>query len=234
MLLGLLLFIGVLPSYAQSSKTFTLNSRVGDQIVMINGTQFSIDSNAKSLPTNYPAFDTLFLSTDPRSDEPILCNFKPDSSYTLSWACCGSFDVIPSSRFTNDSLDLWDYEEDFDKIQGVFMDKPFISIKTKKKPKENVYAWHADAACQTEHSIINKKPWQLGVPPKCFYWNNITTILFFKTDDQMEEHEGTDLEEFLGIKNIVELNAISFRLFDNQRFVITYDEKWNKVILEYE
>lgn len=222
-------------TYCFSQKQFTLNSSIGSTTIKINGIQYQADSIGTKIKTNYPKFDTLvFLGDVPNINRPIICNFKPDTVYTISVACCGSLDIISVSKFKNDSLSIWDLEEDFDKIQNQLMDRPFISIRTKRNPKDSIYAWHADAACMTEHKIINSSLWRFGIPPKCFYWNNITTFQFFKTDDKLPKHEETDLEEFLQIKNIVELSSISFRLFDNERFVIIYDENSNNIKLEYE
>jgi len=222
-------------TYCFSQKQFTLHSSIGSTIVKINGIEYQADSIGTKIRTNYPKFDTLvFLRDAPNINRPIICNFKPDTVYTISVACCGSLDIIPASKFKNDSLSIWDFEEDFDKIQNQLMDKPFISIRTNGNHKDSIYAWHADAACMTEHKLINSTLWRLGIPPKCFYWNNITTIQFFTTDEKIAKHEETDLEDFLQIKNIVELSSISFRLFDNERFVITYDEKNKSVKLEYE
>lgn len=222
-------------TYCYSQKKFTLKSPIGAMTVKINGKQYQVDRIGTKIKTNYPMFDTLvFLADAPNINRPIICNFKPDTVYNISGACCGSLDIIPASKFTNDSLSLWDFENDFDKIQNQLMDRPFISIRTLNNPKDSIYAWHADASCGTEHKIIHAELWRLGVPPKCFYWNNITTIQFFKTDKTIPKHETTDLEEFLSIDNIVELTDISFRLFDNERFVIVYDEKNNKVALQYE
>lgn len=222
-------------TYCFSQKQFTLNSSIGTTTVKINGIQYQADSIGVKIKTNYPKFDTLtFIENAPNINIPIICNFKPDSAYSISVACCGSLDIIPASKFKNDSLSIWDFEKDFNKIQNQLMDKPFISIRTKRNPKNSIYAWHADAACMTEHKLINSTLWRLGIPPKCFYWNNITTIQFFTTDEKMAKHEETDLEEFLQIKNIVELSSISFRLFDNEKFVITYDENKSSIKLEYE
>jgi len=114
------------------------------------------------------------------------------------------------------------------------MNKPFISIRTKRNPKDSIYAWHADFACETEYKLINSTLWRLGIPPKCFYWNNFTTITFFKTDEKMQKHEMTNLEEFLDMKNIIELASIKFILFDNEKFIIIFDERNNSITLEYE
>lgn len=222
-------------TFGYCQKNFSLNSSIGFTTVKINGELYQVDSITIKIKTNYPKFDTLvFLANAPNINIPIICNFKPDSAYSISVACCSSLDIIPTSKFKNDSLSIWDYEKDFYKIQKQLMDRPFISIKTNETPKDRIYAWHADAACETKHKIINSTLWRLGIPPKCFYWNNITTIQFFRTDEKMAKHEETDLEEFLQIKNIVELSSISFRLFDNERFVIIYDEKSNSIKLEHE
>jgi hypothetical protein len=202
--------------------------------VVINGKSYTIDSVGTKIRTNYPNFDTLVFKPEHWEFKTIIiCNFKPDSTYSITGACCGSLDIVPQSKLKCDSLNYWG-AEDFTKIQEQLLDKPFISIKTKSTTKDSIFAWHADAACNTKHNVINTNPWQLGVPPKCFYWSNITTIQFFKTDDKLPKHEDTHLEEFIGIKNIVELASISFRLFDNQRFLLIYDDIKNTVKLEYE
>ena len=212
-----------------------MSSAIGSMTIKINGRQYHADIVGAKIKTNYPKFDTLvFLGDGSNINRPIICNFKPDTVYIISVACCGSLDIIPLSKFKNESFSHWDFEKDFDKIQNQLMDRPFISIRTLKNTKDSIYAWHADAACNTEHKMIHAELWQLGVPPKCFNWNNITTIQFFKTDKTMPKHKTTDLEEFLSIDNIVELTDISFRLFDNERFVIVYDEKNNKATLQYE
>ena len=229
-----LLTVLITSACCYSQNEFTLNSINGLQTIQINGKQYWIDSTEVKIKTNYPKFDTIvFLSL---YNTPIICNFKPDSIYSITPACCAELDIIPQSKLRNDSLHIWALEDsyDFDKIQNQLIDKPFISIKTKNNPRDSIYAWHADAACETEYKLINSNLWLLGVPPKCYYWSNITTIQFFKTDNKMPSHKETDLEEFLGIKNIVELSSISFRLFDNERFIIIFDEKKLTTKLTYE
>lgn len=220
-------------SYGQ--RPFIFKSDIGEQSVQVNGKAYLIDSIGVRIKTHYPLLDTLvFLTESANSKQPILCNFKPDSLYFISAACCGSLHLVEASQLINDSLKYWDYETDFDKIQNQLMVKPFISIRTIVKPKDTIYAWHADAACMTECNPITNKPWSLGVPPKCFYWSNITYVQFFKTNPLMPTHQDTDMEEFLGIKNIVELNHIAFILFDEEKFMITYDEKKNAVSINYD
>ncbi len=218
-----------------SQGNFTLKSYVGVQQISLNGVQYVIDSVELTIPTNYPNFDTLvFTSNAANSNNRIICNFKPDTNYSITMACCGSNDIVPTSKLHNDSLKYWDYEKDFDKIQNQFWDKPFISIRTKTNPQDSIYAWHADAACETEYKLISTELWRLGVPPKCFYWNNITFIVFFKKSEINKTLREKDTAEFLGFNNIEILASISFRLFDNDRFVIIFDEQNKTVKLEYE
>lgn len=218
-----------------SQGKFSLSSQTGPQTILLNGKKYSIDSKGTKIKTRYPKLDTLtFTKNSENSGIRIICNFKPDSSYYITQACCGSLDIIPESKFKCDSLKYWDSEKDFEKIQNQFLDKPFLSIKTKEIPKDTLYAWHSDAACMTEHKWINTELWRLGVPPKCFYWSNITPILFFKTDANSEQSRNKDVEEFLDKKNVVELATIYLRLFDDQKFILTFDEQKRTVHIEYE
>lgn len=218
-----------------SQNKFLLKSNIGVIKIALNNKPYVIDSLGLKIKTSYPKFDTLiFLSESGNSTDKVICNFKPDSSYNLTYACCGSLDVIPTYKFNLDSLKYWDAEKDFLKIQNQLMDKPFLSIKTKQSPKDSIYAWHSDAACLTEHQLIDTSIWELGIPPKCFYWNNITPIVFFKTDAKSNDKRDKNVEEFLNKKNIIELNTIYLRLFDNQKFILTFDEVTHTIKLEYD
>ena len=218
-----------------SQNKFTLLSQVGHQTILVNGKKYSIDSIGTKIKTRHPKFDTLtFLRESSNSKIQIICNFKPDSSYFITYACCGSLDIIPKSKFNCDSLKYWNDEKDFEKIKNQVLDKPFLSIRTKKPPKDSIYAWHSDAACLTEHKLISTELWRLGIPPKCFYWSNITPIQFFKTDSKSKLSRNKDVEELLDKKYIVELKTIYLRLFDNQKFILTFDEENTSIILAYE
>ncbi|MES2513479.1 MAG: hypothetical protein V4580_05015 [Bacteroidota bacterium] len=218
-----------------AQKMFHLQSQAGVQLVSVNGKKYKIDVAGTKIKTRYPKFDALIFLTDAaNSNELIVCNFKPDSSYAIAGACCGSLDIIPNSKFKCDSLKYWDPEKDADKIQNHFLDKPFLSVKTAKTPKDSVYAWHSDAACLTEHKLIGTEAWALGVPPKCFYWSNITPILFFKTDATSDLPSNKDVAEFLQKANVIELATIYLRLFDNQKFMITFDEESRTVKIAYD
>jgi len=232
-ILFLLIFL-ITSAYCYSQNKFTLNSVAGLQTIQINGKQYSIDSIGIKIKTNYPKFDTIvFISL---YNIPILCNFKPDSIYSIIGACCAELDIVPTSKLSNDSLYIWDIEieGDYERIQSHLMDKPFISIRTKKNPKDNIYAWQETFTCMPQYKLINSNLWSIDTSPRSFYWSNIMTIQFFKTDNKMPSHQETELETFLGIKNIVELSSISFRLFDDERFIITFDEKNMHTELTYE
>jgi hypothetical protein len=218
-----------------SQKKFHIESQVETQTILVNGKKYRIDNIGTKISTRFPNFDTLVFQTESANSKmQLVCNFKPDSSYVITYACCGSLDIIPKSKFNCDSLKYWTVENDFGEIQNNFLDKPYLSIRTKKAPKDSVYAWHADAACITQHQLIGTDLWKLGVPPKCFYWSNITAILFFKTDAKSNQNRSQYVEEFLDKKNVIELATIHLRLFDNQKFILTFDEDNNTVKLTYE
>ena len=120
------------------------------------------------------------------------------------------------------------------KIQNQLRDKPFISIGTKGITSDTVYAWHADAACETEYKMIGKKLWKLGVPPKCFYWNNITSVVFFKLSNRNHTMEEKQTAEFIGFDYIEIINRVSFRFFDDERFILILDDEDKTVNIEYE
>ena len=220
---------------AYTQITFTLNSRLGAIQVNINGQNYVVDSNAISIPTHYPAFDTLiFLEQTSFADIPILCNFKPDSSYSIHLACCAEPDIIPASKFLADSLDYWVSEEQDSSIRNHFLDRPSISIKTSAPPSTNLYAWLIDFSAAPIYSSIDTTISKFGVPIKGdYYWNNITTILFFKIDTLTETHLGSPIEEMLNIPNIVELYYLTLRLFDNGNYLLIYDEVTNSVSIAY-
>jgi hypothetical protein len=212
-----------------AQKQFTLSSGVGNTTISINGKNYQLDSASAEIPTHYPRFDTLIFRD--RENTPILCNFKPDSSYIVIGACCGSFDIVNTSKLRNDSLQYWSPFENIEKIHTALMDKPFISIRTKVAPTDSIYAFHEDAACNGKYKRIDTTLWRPGVPPKCVYWTNVTTITFVA---QKKEEVDTDLEEFLGLSSAARLCSVSFRLFDDERFLLIYDEHKNSVELTYE
>lgn len=220
---------------AYTQITFTLNSRLGAIQVNINGQNYVVDSNAISIPTHYPAFDTLiFLENTSFVNVPILCNFKPDSSYSIHLACCAEPDIVPASKFLTDSLDSWVREEQDSSIRNHFLDRPFISIKTIATPASELYAWLIDFSAAPVYSRIDTTLMPFGVPVKGeYYWNNITTILFFKADAQMPAHLPSALEEMLNTPNLVELRYLTLRLFDNGNYLLIYDEVTNSVSIAY-
>lgn len=229
---GIFILIGFI-SYAQSN--FTLNSQTGFTTININGEHYIIDSVGTEIITNYPSFDSLiFLDNGANINIPIICNFKPDSTYSIISSCCGSLDIIPTSRLQNDSIPMWDLVVDIDKIQNQFMDKPTISINTRGIPNDSIYAWQVCFSRPPEYKSINSGIWRLGTPYKGVYWNNITMFQVFKVSPDSTKQDNRDLETFLQISNIEVLSSISLRLFDNASFLITFDEGNNNITLQYE
>lgn len=214
-------------------NNFLLKSRIGEQKVLVNSFEYSIDSIGLNIKTNYPSLDTIQFLTSP-NPKPIICNFHVDSSYTLTVACCGSLDIIPSGQFENDSLKHWDFEKDFNKIQGQLLDQPYLIINTTADAKDSIFAWNADGSCEPVFNQINQTPWEMGVLPKCFYWNNTNHIMFFKKDVAFNniENKDDDIESFLDISGVSRLLVVSVRLFHEKTFLMTYDYDNNEVSIK--
>jgi hypothetical protein len=214
---------------------FRLNSAVDTVIVELNGKDYQIGETATKLKTNFPSFDTVRFKNY-NGKAPILCNFKPDSSYTLFSACCASVDIIPTWKTQIDSIKYWDYEYEFDKIQKITMDRPFFTLKIiNGTNRDSIYAWYEDAACFPSFKLIDKKGWKYGVPGKCFYWTNISSFVFFKSKmDYSKDKDKYGVVNDVFPDNTEELGRIVIRLFDNQRFIIMYDVKLKTVTLKYE
>lgn len=232
------LFILFLASdFCYAQHHFKINSVVGDSVfIKINGDSLNLNSEYKLAQTNFPKFDTLLFLNNGAIYKEIICNFKPDTNYSVSRACCSSLDIIPSSKLKNDSLQLWDYEEDLSKIQNVLMDRPFISMKIVNCSNDTIYGWYVDLACFAEIKKLEEQKWDYGVPMKCFYWTNISTFLFFKSkiDYVSQYNENGIYENYPEYEDIKILGDISVRLFDNESFILTFDCETNKVSIEYD
>ena len=218
---------------------FQLNSSVDDSlIVQINSQQFVLDSNFTSIPTHYPGFDTLvFLNTSASGTNPIICNFKPDTSYSVNIACCASLDIIPSSKLDHDSLRFWDYEKDHGKIKKQLMDRPSISMQVVNAQNDTIYGWYADYACMPTFKRLSNQEWRYGTPEKCYYWNNISTFIFFSSEEnylKSADKNGVIADIYPEPEEIEVLGRITLRLFDDQSFVLTYDTESKQVSVKYE
>ena len=235
----IIVFIISLPTFLVGQNNFNLNSEVGDSLwVEVNGQKFCLTKEEINIRTHYPQFDTLrFISEASNSNDKIICNFKPDSSYSIAGACCASLDIIPSSKLKNDSLKIWfeEYETNFPKIQKLLLDKPFVSMKIGTENSETIYGWYVDLACFPQFKRLSTEKWEYGVPQKCFYWNNISPFIFFKSSVNYESNENGVVEDIYPENEEIEILAeIQVRLFDNERFILTYDPETKKVKLEYE
>lgn len=218
-------------------KYFQLQSTIGSFDIILNGKIHTIDSNFKKLPTRFPQFDTLRFRNETWSDETaFICNFKPDSSYSCITACCGTTDIIQSWKLQNDSVRFWDLELDFDKIQRLFMDRPSFTLKIKNgTSKDSIYAWYCDHACFPSFKLIDKNGWEYGTPAKCFYWSNMSMFEFFKS----KEDYSKDINQYGIVEDVFpdgsqRLGYIFVRLFDDEKFTITYDVKKKNIRLEYD
>jgi hypothetical protein len=235
----IIIFIISLPTFLVGQNDFNLNSEVGDSLwVEINGQKFSLGKEPIHIRTHYPQFDTLrFISEASNANDKIICNFKPDSSYSIAGACCASLDIIPSSKFKNDSLEIWfeDYESNFTKIQKTLLDRPKISMRIETEYKETIYGWYVDMACFPQFKGLNTEKWEYGVPQKCFYWNNISPFIFFTSTIDYESNENGIIEDVYPEYDEIEiLGEIQVRLFDDDHFTLTFDPETKKVKLEYE
>ncbi|GAB5419216.1 MAG: hypothetical protein Crog4KO_25610 [Crocinitomicaceae bacterium] len=226
-------------------ETFHLRSSIGEQLVAFNGGEYQVDSIGIELETHYPGFDTIQFQIDERDRNFVLCNFKPDSSYSLIVACCGSIDLTPSSRLENDSLSLWDYETDFDKIQGVLMDYPTFSFQLTETISDTVWGWVSDAACFPKIYPMTTEALEYGSPNKCFFWSNINHLHFFTqetplnfwvNDDGLQEPQSSVLKEYdlPDFETFVTVGSVAVRFFDDHHFLVMVNPRTKEVYIRYD
>lgn len=230
----LIIFI---PTLLFGQNYFYLNSKTNDSVLVeVNGVSYVISEEPVRVKTKSPVFDTLVFKIEgPNSSDKIICNFKIDSLYSIAGACCATLDVFPAYKLKNDSLKVWDYEEDFTKIQKLLMDKPYLSLKLKSEEKDVIYGWHADMSCLPRFKSLSEQKWGYGIPQKCYYWSNISSFIFFKSKESYELNEsGVVVGVYPNFDEIEVLGEIQVRLFDNERFVIEFDPKTQEIKLEYE
>lgn len=225
-----------------SQNTFRLKHNFTSEPVRINGVNYEVDSSGfLEIQTNYPGFDTLtFLRF---GNHPILCNFKPDSSYVVFMACCGSSDVVSYNKFENFKRDCFGFESEFLVLdaQDYLLDSPQISLRIKSQTKDTIYGWNADYACSSKFKRMTTQSWDYGTPMKCFYWSNINRFEFFTSGrNYLEEanKEGVveDIFREIGFGDEKEdpvLGAVAVRLFDNHHFEIIFDPISHEVTIEY-
>ncbi|MFI5204618.1 MAG: hypothetical protein ACHQF2_09000 [Flavobacteriales bacterium] len=211
---------------------FKINSKVGQVTIKINGKAYEIDSNYTRIQTRFPNFDTIILIHDLK----VVCNFKPDSLYTVTLACCATLDIVASYKLNNDSLDYWGENEITHKIQEALMDRAFITFKIKNGTvNDSVYAWNADYACFPSLQLINEKGCAYGVPSKCFFWTNINWFEFFKPTKSYSKDIGPcgEIEDAFPEEGTT-LAHVVVRLFDTDRYIVTYDLKTKRIEVNYE
>lgn len=224
-------------TYAQ--KHFKINSSFGTESVNINGNIYTIDSTFTKIKTRYPKFDTLvFMNDGEANGRRVICNFMPDSSYSFIGACCGSTDIVPSWKAEYDSLKYWDFEYDFEKIQGLLMDHPLFTLKvTNASAKDSIYGWYVDHSCVPTFMLLDENGRNYGEAIKCFYWNNISPFIFFQSTENYKSYmdtEGLVLDIYPAFEQIKILGEINVRLFDNKKYILHYDLTKKVVTLEYD
>lgn len=224
-------------------QSFYLQSAVGSDLpVRINGAVYVLDSSYTSVPTYYPLFDTLtFVHEGTDEAFSVLCNFHPDSSYTVIHACCGSLDLVTSRKACDKRLREWseNYDTESDKIQQVLMDRPSFILQLENGTKaDSIYGWYSDHACFPQFRLLDNTGWAYGEAIKCFYWSNISYFEFFKSS--------ADYRSFMNEAGIVEdvypdfpdtvehLGHVAVRLFDDAWYVVSYDVATGKIRLRRE
>lgn len=231
---------------------FRVNSRVGAKEIIVNGKLYHIDSTYTKIETLFPKFDRLsFKEDDFREDIKVYCNFKSDSSYTLIGACCGSTDIVSSWKARID-VSNWKIVTDtsvyfdMEMAKAVLMDKPVITLKViNASLKDSIYGWYSDHSCFPSFKLLDDKGWKYGTPVKCFYWNNISPFVFFKSKQNFSastKENGVVEGEFPDVsdvdspnnKNYQELGVIYIRLFDDESYNIIFDNKTQKVMLTHD
>lgn len=233
----LLLFASyALQSVAQS--TFHLSCDWLDVEVLINGKVYAIDSMGADIETNYPGFDTLnFLN---RGDQDIVCNFKPNRSYVVSGACCGSLDILPIEKkkaLLDHYEQIEDIEAEMSNIKEYTLDFPTFSFKLTKNSNDSIFFWSADYACQPRIIHSTNEIQEYGSASKCFYWSNITFLQFYETDDPREFTYGEDgmrYDYLPDFQEVEDRGTIAVRLFDDHHFLVTLNVDTGEIYLRYD
>lgn len=234
------LIVFLVSSAAFGRGHFRVQSTVGKVQISVNGKVYPIDSNFTRIRTAYPEFDTLrIVEKSQMGSNPIVCNFKPDSSYSLIVACCSSLDIVPSRKANSDSLRIWleEYEENVGRIQSLLLDHPQFTLRLKNGSfQDSIYGWYVDYACFPRFRMLDQSGWDYGAADKCFYWTNISTFAFFKsTEDYANDTDSLGVvHDVFPEDGVAVLDRITVRLFDDERFVLDYDVRKGKVVLRRE
>lgn len=216
----------------QNELAFELTSSWKFHQIVLNGDTVLIDSNRASLQTNYPVFDTLFM--DGRG--PILCNFKPDSSYTLILACCGTVDIVQTYKWESWKQVVDAHPDSIFEVLDAYpylVDLPEISMQLTSNVPDTIYGWYADYACfPTLKRMVSDHAAKIPIV-KCYYWTNISTFEFFKSQEdylKLADEAGEIEDAFREVGAWSEevdplLGSLTVRLFDGGHYLITYDPK---------
>lgn len=231
-----------MPILSLGQGQFGLNSALEKEMsIVLNGDTIVIDSSFTKIESNYPIFDTLiFLNNVDVVQPKVLCNFQPDSLYSLHYACCGSIDIIPSWKI--DFITKNEIWYDDNRYQDLMMDLPSFTLRVVNNfEKDSIYGWYVDHACFPSFKLLIDNDWEYGIPLKCYYWNNISEFDFFTSNQDYSSHIDDDtgvVEDWFPYPNddektvIEKVGTIRVRLFDNDSYLLIYDVQTSTVHLE--
>lgn len=220
-----------LQGFAQDS--FRINSTINHSIPLkINGKAYTIGKDFTEIAVSNEAFyELVFLNRKSDSSKITLCNFKPNTDYSIIIACCATLDIVPSSKI-NDQLKSWwnnDTDDNFYEIQNHLLDKPELYFDILNLDHDFIYGWNMDWSCTPEIVKLTGGLQHYGVPIKCYYWTNMNTVSFFKASKEAFNFGEDMLPDY---EKIEVLKHINFRIFDNNSYVITYNMRLDTISIK--
>lgn len=229
-----------------SQNTFHLRSSIGTQKAIVNEKMVEIDSVGISIETHYPGFDSIqFLREYRDTAHFVLCNFKPDSSYVLIGACCGSTDITTSSKLEQVEnkllanrvhLDTAGFEAELFMAQEILWDRPTFTFRLTETLEDTVWGWSSDAACFSLVFPITEEPLNYGTPEKCFYWTNINHLHFFKQKNlgSWIGGDGVEYYNWPEFETATTVASQAVRFFDDHHFLVTVNPKTEELYIRYD
>ncbi|MBL0317235.1 MAG: hypothetical protein IPP69_16295 [Flavobacteriales bacterium] len=222
------------------TKSFRIYSTMGSLSVKINGVQQTVEGEEVQFQTHYPQLDSLyFVEDDPTiKRDYVLCNFKPDSIYVFFQNCCGSVDITKLSLYEqltkipspDESQEA--HEQYLAVQQLILQDRPEITLRIKNSnDQDTIYGMYIDQACFPTFSRMTKKGWNMGSPQKCFYWNNISSFIFFTSASNygLSANKAGEIQDIYPSEKDTILQQVDLRIFDDEKVEITYDAKRDSI-----
>lgn len=222
------------------TKSFRIYSTMGSLHVKINGIQQTVENEEVKFHTHFPQLDTIYwMGVEGTKDQGyVLCNFKPDSIYVFFQNCCGSVDItklslyeqlskIPSPDESQEAYDQYLAAQ-----QLILQDSPEITLRIKNSnDHDTIYGMYIDQACFPTFSRMTKKGWNMGSPQKCFYWNNVSSFIFFTSTSNygMSANKAGEIHDIYPSEKDTILQQVDLRIFDDEKVEITYDAKRDSI-----